>query len=107
MTQPTGTARPPKPPRDEGQWALGNREPLNANEQFKKDDDALNVRARHYLCVAMIMGLRRAQWRSLIYTMRYGDLPKDMHDDIYHAGNTIPEPFQKWRNRPNTTEPSP
>ena len=46
MTQPTGTARPPKPPRDEGQWALGNREPLNANEQFKKDDDALNVRAR-------------------------------------------------------------
>lgn len=45
MTQPTETARPPKQ-RDEGQWALGNREPLNANEQFKKDDDALNVRAR-------------------------------------------------------------
>ncbi|MCB0941661.1 MAG: nitrite/sulfite reductase [Mycobacterium sp.] len=45
MTQPTETARPPKS-RDEGQWALGDREPLNANEQFKKDDDALNVRAR-------------------------------------------------------------
>lgn len=45
MTQPTKTARPPKT-RDEGQWALGSREPLNANEQFKKDDDALNVRAR-------------------------------------------------------------
>ena len=35
-----------KRPRGEGQWALGYREPLNANEQFKKDDDALNVRAR-------------------------------------------------------------
>ncbi|MCF2526223.1 nitrite/sulfite reductase [Yinghuangia soli] len=32
--------------RGEGQWALGHREPLNANEQFKKDDDGLNVRAR-------------------------------------------------------------
>jgi sulfite reductase (ferredoxin) len=51
-----GTARPAakaaKPaararkPRGEGQWALGYREPLNPNEQFKKDDDALNVRAR-------------------------------------------------------------
>jgi sulfite reductase (ferredoxin) len=39
------TARP-RPKRGEGQWALGYREPLNANEQFKKDDDALNVRAR-------------------------------------------------------------
>jgi sulfite reductase (ferredoxin) len=36
----------PGKPGGEGQWALGNREPLNANEQFKKDDDALNVRAR-------------------------------------------------------------
>jgi sulfite reductase (ferredoxin) len=32
--------------RGEGQWALGYREPLNPNEQAKKDDDALNVRAR-------------------------------------------------------------
>jgi sulfite reductase (ferredoxin) len=29
-----------------GQWALGEREPLNANEKFKLEDDALNVRAR-------------------------------------------------------------
>ena len=29
-----------------GQWALGYREPLNKNEQFKKDDDGLNVRRR-------------------------------------------------------------
>ena len=43
----TGTGRaPPRPRKGEGQWALGYREPLNANEQAKKDDDALNVRAR-------------------------------------------------------------
>ena len=39
-------ARRPRPKRGEGQWALGYREPLNVNEQAKKDDDALNVRAR-------------------------------------------------------------
>jgi sulfite reductase (ferredoxin) len=46
MTSP----RPAKS-RSEGQWALGEREPLNPNEQFKQDDDALNVRDRilnHY-----------------------------------------------------------
>ncbi|GAA4833336.1 nitrite/sulfite reductase [Actinomycetospora corticicola] len=41
----------PKPQRArkgkaEGQWALGYREPLNKNEQSKKDDNPLNVRAR-------------------------------------------------------------
>jgi sulfite reductase (ferredoxin) len=30
----------------QGQWALGQREPLNANEQFKQDDDGLAVRER-------------------------------------------------------------
>ena len=30
----------------QGQWALGELEPLNANEKFKREDDALNVRAR-------------------------------------------------------------
>ena len=44
MPRPPKLAAPPK--RGEGQWALGYREPLNANEQAKKDDDALNVRAR-------------------------------------------------------------
>jgi len=46
MTSP----RPAKA-RSEGQWALGERDPLNPNEQFKRDDDALNVRDRvlnHY-----------------------------------------------------------
>ncbi|GED98457.1 sulfite reductase [Gordonia crocea] len=43
--QPARRARPTKR-RSEGQWALGYREPLNANEQSKKDDNPLNVRAR-------------------------------------------------------------
>src|SRR5450631_1694690 len=30
----------------QGQWALGEREPLNPNETFKLDDDPLKVRAR-------------------------------------------------------------
>ncbi len=59
MTAPSTATAPPtptppvrtttngaRPKRGEGQWALGYREPLNANEQAKKDDDALNVRAR-------------------------------------------------------------
>jgi sulfite reductase (ferredoxin) len=33
-------------PRSEGQWALGEREPLNANEEFKKEQDSLAVRQR-------------------------------------------------------------
>lgn len=44
---PTTESKPkPAKTRDEGQWALGNREPLNPNEVFKQEDDALNVRAR-------------------------------------------------------------
>ena len=43
MTQSTG--RPAKT-RDEGQWALGSTDPLNPNEEFKKEDPALNVRDR-------------------------------------------------------------
>ena len=37
---------PPAKTRDEGQWALGGTEPLNANEEFKKEDAPLNVRER-------------------------------------------------------------
>src|SRR5262245_360967 len=40
------TASGPRRKRGEGQWALGYLEPLNANEQVKKDDDALHVRDR-------------------------------------------------------------
>ncbi|MFC9895253.1 nitrite/sulfite reductase [Nocardia sp. NPDC127579] len=58
MTSTTDASEQPKPVarrertgkpvrrKSEGQWALGYREPLNANEQSKKDDNPLNVRAR-------------------------------------------------------------
>ena len=39
------TARPAKP-RNEGQWALGDREPLNPNEEFKQAGPPLEVRER-------------------------------------------------------------
>ena len=42
MPVATGTKRK----RGEGQWALGYREPLNKNEENKKNDDGLNVRQR-------------------------------------------------------------
>ena len=40
------TATQNTPTRNDGQWALGDTEPLNANEQIKQDDNPLNVRAR-------------------------------------------------------------
>ncbi|MCW2521426.1 MAG: sulfite reductase, partial [Mycobacterium sp.] len=45
-SKPAAAPKPVKRPKGEGQWALGYREPLNANEQAKKDDNPLNVRAR-------------------------------------------------------------
>ena len=48
-TKPTApTAKQPakRPKRGEGQWALGYHEPLNKNEENKKNDDGLNVRQR-------------------------------------------------------------
>ncbi|MEU8464700.1 nitrite/sulfite reductase [Streptomyces sp. NPDC029003] len=40
------TARPAAAQRPDGQWALGQREPLNANEEFKQAEDPLLVRER-------------------------------------------------------------
>ena len=44
--KPASGTEIPRPKRGEGQWALGYTEPLNKNEQSKKDDDPLNVKAR-------------------------------------------------------------
>jgi len=46
QSQPPRQTEVPRPKRAEGQWSLGYAEPLNKNEQSKKDDDPLNVRAR-------------------------------------------------------------
>ncbi|GII76182.1 ferredoxin--nitrite reductase [Sphaerisporangium rufum] len=42
----TATTAPAPAARDEGQWALGSREPLNANERVKHVEDPLLVRER-------------------------------------------------------------
>jgi len=58
LSAPTSTTPGPTTPPDarslrsrrqgrgDGQWALGYREPLNKNEELKKNDDGLNVRDR-------------------------------------------------------------
>jgi sulfite reductase (ferredoxin) len=53
MPAPTSTTPPDarsqrsrRQGRGDGQWALGYREPLNKNEELKKNDDGLNVRDR-------------------------------------------------------------
>ena len=46
QSKPAAHTEIPRPKRAEGQWALGYTEPLNKNEQSKKDDDPLNVRDR-------------------------------------------------------------
>ena len=46
VAKPPAHTEIPRTKRGEGQWALGYTEPLNKNEQSKKDDDALNVRDR-------------------------------------------------------------
>jgi len=46
QSQPPRHTEVPRPKRAEGQWSFGYTEPLNKNEQSKKDDDPLNVRAR-------------------------------------------------------------
>src|SRR5690349_24662408 len=44
--KPATSTDVPRPKRAEGQWSFGYSEPLNKNEQSKKDDDPLNVQAR-------------------------------------------------------------
>jgi sulfite reductase (ferredoxin) len=43
---PTAVSRPVRKPRPNGQWALGQTEPLNDNERLKAEDNGLNVRER-------------------------------------------------------------
>jgi len=46
MPVATTTGTKARRKRGEGQWALGYREPLNKNEENKKNDDGLHVRQR-------------------------------------------------------------
>jgi sulfite reductase (ferredoxin) len=44
--RPAPATAPVRRKRGEGQWALGYQEPLNKNEENKKNDDGLNVKQR-------------------------------------------------------------
>jgi sulfite reductase (ferredoxin) len=46
MSVATATGTKARRKKGEGQWALGYREPLNKNEETKRNDDGLNVRQR-------------------------------------------------------------
>lgn len=49
MTASETSTRPPRPTRaakPQGQWKIDGKTPLNANEEFKQDDNGLNVRDR-------------------------------------------------------------
>ena len=66
-----------KAPSAEGQWAQGDREPLNVNERVKQDDDGLNVRKRieEIYCHTGVAGIdptdRRSRFRWWgLYTQR-------------------------------------
>ena len=77
MTTPKTRPAQAKTPRTEGQWAQGDREPLNVNEQVKQDDDGLNVRKRieEVYCRTGVAGIdptdRRSRFRWWgLYTQR-------------------------------------
>ena len=70
---PAPSSAAPRRKKGEGQWALGYRTPLNANEQFKKDDDGLNVRDR-ILGVYAREGFDAIDGQDLSGRMRWGGL---------------------------------
>ncbi|MDV7355191.1 nitrite/sulfite reductase [Rhodococcus oxybenzonivorans] len=77
MTTPRTRPTAVKPLRKEGQWAQGEREPLNVNEKVKQDDDGLNVRKRieEVYCHTGVAGIdptdRRSRFRWWgLYTQR-------------------------------------
>jgi sulfite reductase (ferredoxin) len=82
MTANEHTEALPPRVRGQGQWARGHREPLNATERLKKDDDGLHVRQRieqYYahagLSVIDPTDLRgRFRWWGL-YTQRRPGIP--------------------------------
>ncbi|MBC2641893.1 MULTISPECIES: nitrite/sulfite reductase [unclassified Rhodococcus (in: high G+C Gram-positive bacteria)] len=77
MTTPKTRPARATNPRTEGQWARGDRAPLNVNEQVKQDDDGLNVRRRieELYCHTGVTGIdptdRRSRFRWWgLYTQR-------------------------------------
>jgi sulfite reductase (ferredoxin) len=75
--------------RSEGQWAAGDRRPLNDNERIKQEDDGLNVRRRieEVYSTTGIAGVdptdRRSRFRWWgMYTQRKPGIPASMIGSI-------------------------
>lgn len=97
MTESIGSGQ--RKVRSEGQWAAGDRQPLNDNERIKQDDDGLNVRRRieEVYSTTGIAGVdltdRRSRFRWWgMYTQRKPGIPgssigsiapEDLEDDCF------------------------
>ncbi|MFC5262180.1 nitrite/sulfite reductase [Kribbella qitaiheensis] len=97
MTESIGSGQ--RKVRSEGQWAAGDRQPLNDNERIKQDDDGLNVRRRieEVYSRTGIAGVdltdRRSRFRWWgMYTQRKPGIPgssigsiapEDLEDDCF------------------------
>ncbi|TCN44740.1 sulfite reductase (ferredoxin) [Kribbella orskensis] len=97
MTESVGSAQ--RKVRSEGQWAAGDRQPLNDNERIKQEDDGLNVRRRieEVYSRTGIAGVdltdRRSRFRWWgMYTQRKPGIPgssigsiapEDLEDDCF------------------------
>src|SRR5437660_1687017 len=70
--------------RGEGQWALGYREPLNKNEENKRNDDGLNVRQRIIDADEIIDGTAEiaAITRQYIGDAAFSNLPRKFKSAI-------------------------
>ncbi|GAB2921825.1 nitrite/sulfite reductase [Streptomyces mayteni] len=77
--------------RGEGQWAAGHFTPLNGNEQFKKDDDGLNVRTRIETVYAQ-RGFQAIDAQDLRGRMRWWGLYTQRRPGIDGGKTAILEP---------------
>ncbi|TDC20878.1 nitrite/sulfite reductase [Streptomyces sp. 8K308] len=77
--------------RGEGQWAAGHFTPLNGNEQFKKDDDGLNVRTRIETVYAQ-RGFQAIDGQDLRGRMRWWGLYTQRRPGIDGGKTAILEP---------------
>ena len=77
--------------RGEGQWAKGHFTPLNGNEQVKKDDDGLNVRAR-IETIYSVRGFQSIDGADLRGRMRWWGLYTQRRPGIDGGKTAVLEP---------------
>jgi sulfite reductase (ferredoxin) len=88
-----GRDRPARRPKAQGQWALGYREPLNPNEQIKKDAGGLTVRQR-ILDVYSKQGFESIDGQDLRGRMRWWGLYTQRAQGIPGGKTAVLEPHE-------------